>query len=198
MKKGRIEAFSDGVFAIIITIMVLEIKVPQSTGSGTLVPLIPKFISYALSFVFVGIYWNNHHHLFHAIKRVTGRIMWANLNLLFWLSLFPVATGWMGEHQFALWPVVAYGAVLCLAAMAYLLLVIMIKKTEGSSSLIVDAIGNDIKGKVSVAGYVLGIALSFVIPWLGAVLYCAVAAFWFIPDKRIERVIAAVEAEHEG
>jgi uncharacterized membrane protein len=197
MKKGRIEAFSDGVFAIIITIMVLEIKVPEGTGPATLVPLIPKFISYALSFIFVGIYWNNHHHLFHAIKRVTGRIMWANLNLLFWLSLFPVATGWMGEHHFSLWPVVAYGIVLCLAAMAYLLLVIMIKKTQGSNSLILDAIGNDIKGKVSVCGYVLGIGLSFINPWFGAALYSAVAAFWFIPDKRIERVIATVEGEEE-
>jgi len=198
MKKGRLEAFSDGVIAIIITIMVLEIKVPEGTNLHTLAPLIPKFMSYALSFTFVGIYWNNHHHLFQAIKQVNGKIMWANLNLLFWLSLFPVAAGWMGEHHFSLWPVVVYGIVLCLAATAYLILMLMIKNTQGSNSLIVEAIGKDIKGKISVCGYVLGIALSFIVPWLGAALYSAVAAFWFVPDKRIERVMAAVEAGQEG
>jgi len=195
MNKERIEAFSDGVIAIIITIMVLEIKVPHGTTLESLRPLIPKFISYALSFVFVGIYWNNHHHLFHAVKRVNGKIMWANLNLLFWLSLFPVAAGWMGEHHFSRWPVLVYGVVLCAAAVAYLLLMVMIKKTEGSNSLILDAIGKDIKGRLSVVFYVVGILLSLLNPWVGAAVYALVAAFWFIPDRRIEKVIAAAEGD---
>lgn len=189
MNKGRLEAFSDGVIAIIITIMVLEIKVPHGADLINLKPLLPKFISYVLSFSYVGIYWNNHHHLLHAVKKVSGKILWANLNLLFWLSLFPVAAGWMGENQFALWPVVVYGIILFLAAMAYLLLVIAIKCTEGANSLIVEAIGKDSKGKISVLFYVLGVGLSFISAWLGVAMYTIVAGIWLIPDKRIERVI---------
>jgi uncharacterized membrane protein len=190
MNKGRLEAFSDGVIAIIITIMVLEIKVPEHGDTlASLKPLIPKFISYVLSFTYVGIYWNNHHHLMHAVRKVSGSMLWANLNLLFWLSLFPVTAGWMGENHFALWPVVAYGVVLFLAAIAYLILVITIKKTEGAHSLVVEAIGNDSKGKISLVFYALGIGLSFVNPWVGGSMYVIVAAIWFIPDRRIERAI---------
>jgi len=189
MNKGRLEAFSDGVIAIIITIMVLEIKVPEGVGLDTLKPLIPKFISYVLSFIYVGIYWNNHHHLMHAVKKVSGQMLWANLHLLFWLSLFPVAAGWMGENHFALWPVIIYGLVLFLAAVAYTVLVIVIKKTEGENSLVVQAIGNDAKGKISLLFYVTGIGLSFINPWIGTALYFIVACIWFIPDKRIEHAM---------
>lgn len=190
MNKGRLEAFSDGVIAIIITIMVLEIKVPEHGETlASLKPLIPKFVSYVLSFIYVGIYWNNHHHLLHAVKKVNGSMLWANLNFLFWLSLFPVAAGWMGEHHFALWPVVVYGAVLLLAAVSYTLLVIVIKRTEGQHSLVVHAIGNDAKGKFSLLFYIGGIALSFINPWIGVVLYVIVACIWLIPDKRIENAM---------
>lgn len=190
MNKGRLEAFSDGVIAIIITIMVLEIKVPEHGETlASLKPLFPKFVSYVLSFIYVGIYWNNHHHLMHAVKKVSGAMLWANLFFLFWLSLFPVAAGWMGEHHFALWPVIVYGAVLLLAAMAYTLLVIVIKRTEGQDSLVVQAIGNDAKGKISLFFYIAGIGLSFITPWLGVALYFAVACVWFIPDKRIENAL---------
>lgn len=190
MNKGRLEAFSDGVIAIIITIMVLEIKVPEHGDTlASLKPLIPKFISYVLSFTYVGIYWNNHHHLMHAVKKVSGSMLWANLNLLFWLSLFPVTAGWMGENHFTFWPVVAYGVVLFLAAIAYLILVITIKNTEGAHSLVVEAIGNDSKGKISLVFYALGIGLSLVNPWIGCSMYVIVAAIWFIPDTRIERAI---------
>jgi len=190
MNKGRLEAFSDGVIAIIITIMVLEIKVPEHGDTlASLKPLIPKFISYVLSFIYVGIYWNNHHHLMHAVKKVNGSMLWANLNFLFWLSLFPVAAGWMGEHHFALWPVIVYGAVLFLAAVSYTLLVIVIKKTEGQHSLVVNAIGNDAKGKYSLLFYIAGIGLSFINPWIGVALYSTVACIWFIPDRRIEKAM---------
>lgn len=190
MNKGRLEAFSDGVIAIIITIMVLEIKVPEHGDTlASLKPLIPKFISYILSFIYVGIYWNNHHHLMHAVKKVNGSMLWANLNFLFWLSLFPVAAGWMGEHHFALWPVIMYGIVLFLAAMAYTILVMVIKKTEGQHSLVVHAIGNDAKGKYSLFFYIAGIALSFINPWIGVGLYFTVACIWFIPDRRIENAM---------
>lgn len=189
MNKGRLEAFSDGVIAIIITIMVLEIKVPEGESLMTLKPLIPKFISYVLSFIYVGIYWNNHHHLMHAVKKVNGQMLWANLNFLFWLSLFPVAAGWMGENHFALWPVIVYGLVLFLAALSYTLLVIVIKKTEGERSLVVQAIGNDSKGKISLLFYIAGVGLSFINPWFGVALYFAVACVWFIPDKRIEKAM---------
>jgi uncharacterized membrane protein len=190
MNKGRLEAFSDGVIAIIITIMVLEIKVPEHGDTlASLKPLIPKFISYILSFIYVGIYWNNHHHLMHAVKKVNGSMLWANLNFLFWLSLFPVAAGWMGEHHFALWPVIVYGAVLFLAAVSYTLLVIVIKKTEGQHSLVVNAIGNDAKGKYSLLFYIAGIGFSFINPWIGVALYSTVACIWFIPDRRIENAM---------
>ncbi|WP_316843103.1 TMEM175 family protein [Pedobacter psychrodurus] len=190
MNKGRLEAFSDGVIAIIITIMVLEIKVPEHGDIlASLKPLIPKFISYILSFIYVGIYWNNHHHLLHAVKKVNGSMLWANLNFLFWLSLFPVAAGWMGEHHFALWPVIMYGVVLFLAALAYTLLVIVIKKTEGQHSLVVNAIGNDAKGKYSLLFYIAGIGFSFINPWIGVALYSTVACIWFIPDRRIEKAM---------
>lgn len=189
MNKGRLEAFSDGVIAIIITIMVLEIKVPEGESLMTLKPLIPKFISYVLSFIYVGIYWNNHHHLMHAVKKTSGPMLWANLNFLFWLSLFPVAAGWMGENHFALWPVIVYGIALLMAAVSYTLLVIVIKKTEGERSLVVHAIGNDGKGKISLLFYITGIGLSFINPWYGVVLYFIVACVWFIPDKRIEKAM---------
>ncbi|MNK67571.1 hypothetical protein D3C87_869120 [compost metagenome] len=189
MNKGRLEAFSDGVIAIIITIMVLEIKVPEGESLLTLKPLIPKFISYVLSFTYVGIYWNNHHHLMHAVKKVSGPMLWANLNFLFWLSLFPVAAGWMGENHFALWPVIVYGSVLFMAAVAYAILVVTIKRTEGQHSLVVHAIGNDAKGKISLLFYVAGIGLSFITPWLGVALYFFVACIWFIPDRRIENAM---------
>lgn len=190
MNKGRLEAFSDGVIAIIITIMVLEIKVPEHSESlVSLKPLIPKFISYILSFIFVGIYWNNHHHLLHAIKKVSGAMLWANLNFLFWLSLFPFAAGWMGENHFALWPVIVYGVVLFLAAVAYTIFVIVIKRTEGHNSLVVQAVGNDFKGKISLLFYIAGVGLSFITPWLGVALYFFVAWIWFIPDKRIENAM---------
>jgi len=193
MKKSRLEAFSDGVIAIIITIMVLEIKVPEGESLHTLKPLIPKFISYVLSFIYVGIYWNNHHHLLYAVKKVSGKMLWANLNFLFWLSLFPVSTGWMGENHFSLWPVIIYGAVLFMVAVSFTILVIAIKKTEGEGSLVVQAIGTDQKGKVSLLLYLLGIALSFINTWLGVAIYFIVACIWFIPDKRIEKAMA-----HEG
>ncbi|WP_316826630.1 TMEM175 family protein [Pedobacter miscanthi] len=190
MNKGRLEAFSDGVIAIIITIMVLEIKVPEHGETlASLKPLIPKFISYILSFTYVGIYWNNHHHLLHAVKRVKGAMLWANLNFLFWLSLFPVAAGWMGEHHFALWPVIMYGVVLFLTALSYALLVMVIKKTEGQNSLVVHAIGNDAKGKYSLLFYIAGVGLSFINPWIGVSLYFTVACIWFIPDRRIEKAM---------
>ncbi|MCZ4245907.1 TMEM175 family protein [Pedobacter punctiformis] len=187
MNKARLEAFSDGVIAIIITIMVLEIKVPEGVALATLKPLIPKFISYVLSFTYVGIYWNNHHHLLHAVKKINGKILWANLFFLFWLSLFPVAAGWMGENHFALWPVIVYGIVLFLAAIGYTILVMVIK-SNGENSLIVEAIGNDSKGKLSLLFYIAGIGLSFISPWLGMFMYFIVACIWFIPDKRIEHL----------
>lgn len=193
MNKGRLEAFSDGVIAIIITIMVLEIKVPEGESLMTLKPLIPKFISYVLSFIYVGIYWNNHHHLLHAVKKVSGQMLWANLNFLFWLSLFPVAAGWMGENHFALWPVIVYGIVLLMAAVSYTILVVVIKKAEGENSLVVHAIGNDSKGKISLSFYILGIGLSFISPWFGLALYFIAACVWFIPDSRIEKAMKEQE-----
>lgn len=195
MNKGRLEAFSDGVIAIIITIMVLEIKVPEGDSLLTLKPLIPKFISYVLSFMYVGIYWNNHHHLFQAVKKVSGSVLWANLNFLFWLSLFPVGAGWMGENHFALWPVIVYGFILFMAAIGYTILVIYIKKVEGKDSLVLQAIGNDLKGKLSLLMYILGIGLSFITPWLGLGSYFIVACIWFIPDRRIEQTM---QKQHLG
>lgn len=187
MGKTRLEAFSDGVLAIIITIMVLEMKVPHDASIAGLGPLVPVFLSYVLSFVYVGIYWNNHHHLLQATSRVTGGVLWANLHLLFWLSLFPFATGWMGENHFAAVPTALYGVVLLAAAIAYWILQRTIISAQGSSSVLRAAIGSDWKGKLSPLFYICGIALTFVNPWLAAVMYVAVACLWLVPDRRIER-----------
>ena len=190
MGKTRLEAFSDGVIAIIITIMVLELKIPHGEDLAALAGLLPVFLSYVLSFIFVGIYWNNHHHLLHTVKRVTGPIMWANMGLLFWLSLMPFATGWMGENHFAKWPVVVYGIVLLLAGLSYTLLARAIIAAEGRASLLATAVGKDWKGKVSLIAYAAAILLAFLQPWISCALYVAVAALWFLPDRRIEKTIA--------
>jgi uncharacterized membrane protein len=194
MTKGRLEAFSDGVLAIIITIMVLELRVPHGTELRDLRPLAPVFLSYVLSFVYVGIYWNNHHHLLHAVRHVDGRILWANLHLLFWLSLFPFVTHWTGETSFAAWPVAVYGAVLLMAALAYTVLVRTLLARHGSDSVLAKANGSDFKGNVSVACYFVGIPLSVLVSrWLGLALYTAVALIWLVPDLRIERALAGRE-----
>ena len=184
------EAFSDGVIAIIITIMVLELKVPHGAELDALRPLFPVFISYVLSFVFIGIYWNNHHHMLHAAGKVNGRILWANLHLLFWLSLIPFVTGWMGENHFAALPVALYGAVLLMAGLAYFVLARALAAHHGSDSKLAMALGKDIKGIASLVIYAAAIPLSFVNPWIAFALYVVVAIIWFIPDRRIERVIA--------
>jgi len=186
--KTRLEAFSDGVLAIIITIMVLEMKVPHDPTPAALVALLPVFLSYVLSFVYVGIYWNNHHHMLHTCARVTGPILWANLHLLFWLSLFPFATGWMGENHFATLPSALYGVVLLAAAIAYYLLQQTIIAEQGERSVLRQAVGSDWKGKASPLLYLVGIGLTFVYAWLGLALYVLVALIWLVPDKRIERV----------
>lgn len=187
MHKGRIEAFSDGVIAIIITIMVLEMKVPHGTEFAALKPLLPVLLSYALSFVYVGIYWNNHHHLFQAAKHVRGPVLWANLHLLFWLSLLPFVTGWMGENHFAAIPVALYGVVLIMAAVAYYLLVRTLLACHGQDSTLADAIGSDRKGRLSVVIYALGIAVACWVPWVAVALYALTGAWWLVPDRRIER-----------
>lgn len=193
MNKGRIEAFSDGVIAIIITIMVLEIKTPHGTTLEALKPLIPTALSYLLSFVYVGIYWNNHHHLFHAVKQVRGAVLWANLHLLFWLSVIPFVTGWMGENHFAQWPVILYGFVLVMNALAFTLLSQALVVQAGPDSVIAKAVGKDRKGKLSLLIYVASVALAFVDPRISLALYTLVALIWFIPDRRIERVLLDVE-----
>jgi uncharacterized membrane protein len=187
MGKNRLEGFSDGVIAIIITIMVLEMKVPRGDSPGTLAPLVPVFLSYVLSFIYIGIYWNNHHHMLHTCTRVTGGILWANLHLLFWLSLFPFVTGWMGENHFAPLPSALYGVVLLAAAIAYWILQQTIVASQGPQSALKAAIGSDWKGKLSPAFYVLGIIFAFVWPWVPQVLYVLVAFLWLVPDRRIER-----------
>ena len=189
MGKTRLEAFSDGVIAIIITIMVLEMKVPHDATLDGLAPLAPVFLSYVLSFVYVGIYWNNHHHMLHACRKVTGGILWANLHLLFWLSLFPFATGWMGENHFSTLPMALYGAVLLAAAIAFTVLQQTIIAAQGPSSTLRMAVGKDWKGKVSLVLYGAGIGLSFVSSWAAAFVYIGVACLWLIPDRRIERVV---------
>ncbi|MEO8386666.1 MAG: TMEM175 family protein [Betaproteobacteria bacterium] len=186
MGKNRLEAFSDGVIAI-ITIMVLEMKVPHDDGVGALVPLIPVLISYILSFIYVGIYWNNHHHMFHTCDRVTGGILWANLHFLFWLSLFPFVTGWMGENHFAAVPCALYGGVLLAAAIAYWILQQAIIASQGEGSPLKAAIGNDWKGKLSPAVYAIGIISTFLWPWVALALYVTVALLWLVPDRRIEK-----------
>jgi uncharacterized membrane protein len=187
MGRGRLEAFSDGVLAIIITIMVLELKVPHGADLGALGPLIPVFLSYVLSFIFIGIYWSNHHHLLHAVRHVDGRILWANLHLLFWLSLIPFVTGWMGENHFAAWPVAFYGTVLLAAAIAYVILTRVLVSYHGRDSALAKAVGRDFKGKVSVVFCAVAIPLSLANSWLACALYVLVAVMWLIPDRRIER-----------
>ncbi|MFA6087042.1 TMEM175 family protein [Mucilaginibacter sp.] len=189
MSKGRLEAFSDGVIAIIITIMVLELKVPHDASLEALKHLIPVFISYILSFIYVGIYWNNHHHMLHAARSVNGAVLWANLHLLFWLSLIPFVTAWMGENHFAKWPVICYGVVLAMNGAAYTILAKILINLHGENSMLAQAFGNDSKGKLSVGAYMAAIALSFIQPWLGFALYVVVACVWFIPDRRIENKI---------
>jgi TMEM175 potassium channel family protein len=189
MGKGRIEAFSDGVIAIIITIMVLELKVPHGDDFPALLPLIPVLSSYVLSFIYVGIYWNNHHHMLHATRHISGAVLWANLHLLFWLSLIPFVTGWMGENHFAAAPMALYGVVLLMAAIAYTILQTMIVAAEGDESLLKAAVGRDVKGKLSLGGYSIAIAMAFVSQWLSGLLYVAVALMWLIPDRRIERTL---------
>jgi uncharacterized membrane protein len=188
MDKNRLEAFSDGVLAIIITIMVLELKVPHGPDFLALKPLLPVFLSYVLSFIYVGIYWNNHHHLLKACPRVNGGILWANLHLLFWLSLFPFVTGWMGENHFTMLPTALYGTVLFAAALAYWILQKRIIAIEGSGKL-ANAIGRDLKGKLSIGCYAVAVAIAFTQPWISGVIYVAVALLWLIPDRRIERII---------
>jgi uncharacterized membrane protein len=190
MDKGRMEAFSDGVIAILITIMVLGLTAPQEASLVSLRPLIPTFLSYVLSFVFLGIYWNNHHHLLHVIERVDGRILWANLHLLFWLSLIPFGTSWLGQTNFSTWPVVLYGAILLLAAFAYFLLVRALIDLHGRDSVLATAVGGDFKGKISLVFYAAAIPLAFLNAWLAYGLYVAVALLWLIPDQRIEKVLA--------
>jgi TMEM175 potassium channel family protein len=196
MEKNRLEAFSDGVLAIVITIMVLELKVPHAVEQvahtaqlADLKPLLPVFLSYVLSFIYLGIYWNNHHHLFQSTKQVTGGILWANLHLLFWLSLFPFTTGWMGENHLAPTPSAVYGFVLLMAAIAYYILQRAIIAQQGRNSLLAAAIGNDWKGKLSPVFYFVAIPLAFVSPWIAAGLYVFVAFMWLVPDRRIERVL---------
>jgi uncharacterized membrane protein len=188
MRSGRLEAFSDAVIAIIITIMVLELSIPHEGAWEALRPLVPKFLTYALSFVFLGIYWNNHHHLLQVVERVNGRILWANLHLLFWLSLTPFVTGWMGESGFAAQPVAAYGVVLLLAAIAYYILQALILSAHGPDFPLRQALGRDLKGKISPPLYVSAIILAFVNRWIAVGVYVVVALMWLVPDRRIESI----------
>jgi uncharacterized membrane protein len=187
MEKTRLEAFSDGVIAIIITIMVLELKVPHTTDMAALWPMIPTLLSYILSFLYVAIYWNNHHHLFSAVKQVNGKVLWANTHLLFWLSLTPFVTAWCGENHFATIPVAAYGIVLLMAAIAYFILTLALLNIHGHQSLLAQALGSDRKGKVSALLYAVGIPLAFVSSYLALAIYAFVAMLWLIPDRRIEK-----------
>ncbi|MDI1361402.1 TMEM175 family protein [Methylotenera sp.] len=189
MEKNRLEAFSDGVIAIIITIMVLELKVPHGSDFASLTPLLPVFLSYVLSFIYVGIYWNNHHHMLQTVQHVKGNILWANLHLLFWLSLFPFVSGWMGENHFAAMPSALYGLVLLMAAIAYSILQRTIIVSQGENSLLAKVVGRDVKGKLSASLYVAGIIAAFFSPILSGLIYAAVACIWFVPDSRIERLM---------
>jgi len=189
----RLEAFSDGVLAIIITVMVLELKIPHGATPEALVPLLPVFFSYILSFVYLGIYWNNHHHMLHACRDVTGTVLWANLHLLFWLSLFPFVTGWMGENHFAALPSAVYGTVLFAAAVAYWLLQQAIIAAQGPRSTLRAAVGTDWKGRLSPVLYLVGVAATFERAWLGQVLFVMVALMWLVPDRRIERSLQATD-----
>jgi uncharacterized membrane protein len=194
LNSGRLEAFSDGVIAIIITIMVLELKAPHGDTLDALAPLVPAFLSYVLSFVYVGIYWNNHHHMLHACGAVTGRILWANLHLLFWLSLFPITTAWVGDNHRAAAPSALYGMVLLMAAIAYVILQHSIIASQGPDSLLQRAVGGDWKGKVSPVLYIAGIAAAFRAAWMAQLLYLVVALVWFIPDRRIEKTLVHPQA----
>ena len=190
MTKNRMEAFSDGVIAIIITIMVLELRVPHDPSPSALTPLIPVLLSYILSFVFLGIYWSNHHHLLHAVQHVDGRVLWANLHLLFWLSLVPFVTGWMGENQFARWPVALYGVVLLFASIAYFVLARSLIALHGKGSVLANALGRDFKGRISTLIYLVAIPLAVLKWWLACILYVLVAIMWLVPDPRIEKSLA--------
>ena len=189
MGKDRLAAFSDGVIAIIITIMVLELKIPHGADLAALKGVAPNFLSYVMSFVYLGIYWNNHHHLLHTVGRVDGLILWANSHLLFWLSLVPAATGWLGDNLAAPLPTALYGAVLVMPAIAYFLLQKAIMREQGPQSVLARALGSDIKGKISPLFYAVGIALAFIVPWVSIAIYVLVAVIWLIPDRRIERTI---------
>jgi uncharacterized membrane protein len=193
MGKGRLEAFSDGVLAIIITIMVLEMKVPHSGDLASLKPVFPVFLSYLLSFIYIGIYWNNHHHMLHAAQHINGTVMWANMHLLFWLSLVPFASGWMGENHFTTWPVALYGFVLFMNAIAYYILAQKLIALHGKNSTLAKAIGKDTKGIISLVIYLTAIIVAFINSWISLLLYAVVAIIWFIPDKRIESKLV----EHE-
>jgi uncharacterized membrane protein len=196
MEKGRLEAFSDGVIAIIITIMVLELRVPAGKGSDSLEalkPLLPVFISYIISFIYVGIYWNNHHHMFQVVKSVNGAVLWANMHLLFWLSVVPFVTGWMGENNFTKWPTILYGISLIMCAVAYSVLVIVLVRHEGKDSLLAKAVGKDWKGNISIITYAAAIALAWANPCISFSLYVLVACIWFIPDRRIEKKVLQEE-----
>ena len=198
MRSGRVEAFSDAVIAIVMTVMVLELRVPSSTTWDALKPLVPVFLTYVLSFVYLGIYWNNHHHLLQATERVNGAVLWANLHLLFWLSLFPFATGWLGENHVAVLPTVLYGVVLLLAAMAYYLLQSVIVAEQGPGSALKAALGRDLKGKLSPVIYAVAIGLALVNPWAAISLYVVVALMWLVPDRRIESRVNEGAIETNG
>ncbi len=189
MNKTRLEAFSDGVLAIIITIMVLEIQAPEGSNLKALLKLFPVFVSYILSFIYVGIYWNNHHHMMHTVKKVTGGILWANLHLLFWLSLIPFATAWIGEHHFAAFPMLFYGFILLMCGVSYSILQNLIIKTHGEDSLLLKAVGKDFKGKISVVLYFIAILSTYYHEMISGIIYILVALMWLIPDKRIEKIL---------
>jgi uncharacterized membrane protein len=189
MSKGRLEAFSDGVLAIIITIMILGLKIPSGSELADLKPVLPGFLSYVLSFIYIGIYWNNHHHMMHTVKRVTGDILWANLHLLFWLSLVPFITGWVGENHFKPMPMALYGIVLLMAALAYYILQTVIIKNHGPDSILSKAVGNDLKGKISPILYLAAIFSTFISGWIAGAIYILVALIWLVPDKRIEIIL---------
>ncbi len=190
MTKGRLEAFSDGVIAVIITIMVLEMKVPHGTDIAALLPVLPVFLTYVLSFIYIGIYWNNHHHMFHAVHHVNGTVLWANLHLLFWLSLVPFVTGWMGENHFEALPVVAYGLVLLASAFAYTILTRALLAIHERESTFARGLGKDFKGNISLVIYIVSIGIAFIQPWVACAGYVLVAAIWFYPDRRFERLVA--------
>ena len=197
MGKGRLEAFSDGVLAIIITVMLLEMKIPHSDNLNSLKPILPVFLSYILSFVYIGIYWNNHHHMMFTAKHVNGTILWANTHLLFWLSLVPFASGWMGENHFAKWPVIVYGIILMMAGVAYYILSQSLIRLHGKTSTLAIAVGKDKKGILSVVIYAIAIGVAFLDAMISLILYALVAAIWLIPDRRIEKRLKGEESDNE-